>query len=68
MSLLPNSSRSNTPMQALTTLNEAVFVESARFLAQRMQATSVEVESGHLSMITHPAVIANLILDAAGAS
>lgn len=37
-----------------------------RFLANRMQATTIEVESGHLAMITHPQEIANLILQATG--
>ena len=36
-----------------------------RFLAQRMKATTIEVDSGHLSMITHPRQIADLILEAA---
>ncbi|GAA1918553.1 alpha/beta hydrolase [Microbacterium aoyamense] len=37
-----------------------------RFLAQRMDATTIELDSGHLSMVTHPRQIADLILDAAG--
>jgi pimeloyl-ACP methyl ester carboxylesterase len=36
-----------------------------RFMAQRMNATTIEVDSGHLSLVTHPDVIANLILQAA---
>lgn len=35
-----------------------------RFVAKRMGATTVEVDGGHLSMVTHPRVIADLILDA----
>ncbi|MDQ1040172.1 pimeloyl-ACP methyl ester carboxylesterase [Streptomyces sp. V3I8] len=35
-----------------------------RFMAQRMKATTVEVEAGHLSLITHPRQIARLILAA----
>lgn len=35
-------------------------------LANRMQPTTVEVESGHLAMIRHPREIANLILQASG--
>jgi hypothetical protein len=31
-----------------------------------MKAKMVEVPSGHLSMISHPQVIADLILEAAG--
>ena len=53
---------------AISQLDRTTNPDLERFLAQRMQATSVEVESGHLSMITHPDVIANLILEAAGAS
>lgn len=37
-----------------------------RFLAHRMDATTIELDSGHLSMVTHPRQIADLILDAAG--
>jgi hypothetical protein len=33
-----------------------------------MQATTVEIDSGHLSLITHPDQIAQLILDAARAT
>ncbi|MCX4909503.1 alpha/beta hydrolase [Streptomyces sp. NBC_00878] len=36
-----------------------------RFMTQRMNATTVEVDSGHLSLVTHPETIARLILRAA---
>ncbi len=42
--------------------------ELERFLASRMGATTVELDSGHLSLVTHPQEIANLILEAAGIS
>jgi hypothetical protein len=31
-----------------------------------MNATTIEVDAGHLSLVSHPNVIAGLILDAAG--
>jgi hypothetical protein len=37
-----------------------------RFLAKRMKATPVEVDAGHLSLISHPKEIATRILAAAG--
>lgn len=40
--------------------------ELERFLAQRMNATTIEVDTSHLAMITHPHAIADLILMAAG--
>jgi pimeloyl-ACP methyl ester carboxylesterase len=40
--------------------------ELERFLAERMHATTIEVNAGHLSMISQPQAIANLILEAAG--
>ncbi len=40
--------------------------ELERFLANRMHATTVEIDSGHLSLVTHPQDIANLIIEAAG--
>jgi pimeloyl-ACP methyl ester carboxylesterase len=39
--------------------------ELERFLAKRMHATTVEVNAGHLSMVSQPQTIANLILEAA---
>jgi hypothetical protein len=39
-----------------------------RFLAKRMQAKTIEVDASHLSLITHPQEITDLILDAAGRS
>jgi pimeloyl-ACP methyl ester carboxylesterase len=42
--------------------------ELERFLAERMNATTIELDSGHLSMITHPEEIADLILQAARAT
>lgn len=37
-----------------------------RFLAERMNATTVELDSGHLSLVSHPREIADMILEAAG--
>jgi pimeloyl-ACP methyl ester carboxylesterase len=40
--------------------------ELERFLANRMHATTIEVDASHLSLITHPQEITDLILSAAG--
>jgi pimeloyl-ACP methyl ester carboxylesterase len=37
-----------------------------RFLAKRMNATTIELPSSHVSMISHPKAIADLIMKAAG--
>jgi hypothetical protein len=37
-----------------------------RFLANRMKAKTIELNSSHVSLISHPQEIANLILTAAG--
>ncbi|WP_231591264.1 alpha/beta fold hydrolase [Saccharothrix sp. ST-888] len=39
--------------------------ELEHFMAQRMNATTIEVDAGHLSLVTHPEVISRLILQAA---
>lgn len=41
--------RSNTPLQALTTLNETVFVETARALGQRMLREGGDTDAARLS-------------------
>jgi pimeloyl-ACP methyl ester carboxylesterase len=37
-----------------------------RFLAKRMNATTIEIDAGHLSLVSHPKEVADLILAAAG--
>jgi pimeloyl-ACP methyl ester carboxylesterase len=52
---------------AVSTLDETISPEFERFLASRMKAHTIEVNAGHLSMVSHPKEIADLILEAAGA-
>ena len=42
--------------------------ELQRFLANRMHAKTIEVDASHVSLITHPQEITDLILNAAGRS
>lgn len=53
---------------AVSTQDHTTSTELERFLADRMQAVTVELDSGHLSMVTHPREVADLILDAVRAS
>lgn len=56
--------RTRPTWYAVSRLDETTTPDLERFLAQRMGATTIEIESGHLSMISHPEEIAGLILDA----
>lgn len=51
---------------AISTNDETTSPDLQRFLAKRMNATTVEIASGHLSLVSHPKEIAHLILVAAG--
>src|ERR1700736_148936 len=51
---------------AVSKLDQTINPELERFLAKRMNATTVELEAGHLSLVSHPKQIAELILAAAG--
>jgi pimeloyl-ACP methyl ester carboxylesterase len=51
---------------AISTNDRTTSPELQRFLAKRMKATAIELESSHLSIISHAAEIADLILKAAG--
>ena len=51
---------------AVSTKDRTISPELERFLAKRMKARTIELESSHLSLISHPDEIANLILEAAG--
>lgn len=58
----------NTPSwYAISTLDRTVSVVLQRKLAAAIGATTVEVEAGHLSLLSQPEAIAALILDAAAA-
>jgi pimeloyl-ACP methyl ester carboxylesterase len=51
---------------AVSTRDRTINPDLQRFLAQRMKATMVAVDAGHLSLVSHPREIADLILQAAG--
>jgi pimeloyl-ACP methyl ester carboxylesterase len=51
----------------VATQDEAIPPDAERLFAQRMGATTVEVESGHVAMVSHPAETAALITTAAQA-
>jgi pimeloyl-ACP methyl ester carboxylesterase len=51
---------------AVSKLDETIAPDLERFLAQRMKAHTVELNAGHLSLVSHPKEIADLILEAAG--
>jgi pimeloyl-ACP methyl ester carboxylesterase len=50
------------------TQDHAIPPATQRFMAKRMHATTVEVPASHVSMISHPEVATNLILDAVHAT
>ncbi|ACK51126.1 conserved hypothetical protein [Methylocella silvestris BL2] len=58
--------RSKPSFYAVSTEDRTIDPDLERFMAKRMGAKTIEVKSSHLSMISHPDAIANLILEAAG--
>jgi predicted alpha/beta hydrolase family esterase len=58
--------RSKPSYYAISSEDRTINPDLQRFMAQRMGATTIEVRSSHLSLISHPDVIARLILRAAG--
>ena len=53
---------------AISTEDRTISPELERFMADRMKAKTIEVKASHLSLISHPHEITNLILNAAGHS
>src|SRR6266581_3865469 len=51
---------------AVSKQDQTINPDLERFLAKRMNATTVELDAGHLSLVSHPKEIADLILAAAG--
>ena len=59
--------RSRPSFYAVSKQDRTTNPDLERFLAKRMNATTIELDSGHLSLVTHPHEIAALILRAAEA-
>ena len=58
--------RSKPSWYAVSKNDHTINPDLERFLAKRMNATTVELDAGHLSLVSHPREVANLILAAAG--
>src|SRR6478736_6611670 len=58
--------RTKRSFYAVSTQDRTINPELERFMAKRMGAKTIEVKASHLSLISHPDDIANLILQAAG--
>jgi pimeloyl-ACP methyl ester carboxylesterase len=58
--------RSTPSFYAVSTEDRTINPDLERFMAKRMNARTIEVKASHLSLISHPREIADLILEAAG--
>jgi pimeloyl-ACP methyl ester carboxylesterase len=58
--------RSKPSFYAVSTEDRTINPDLERYMAKRMGATTIEVKSSHLSLISHPQEITDLILQAAG--
>ena len=58
--------RSKPSWYAVSTEDRTINSDLQRFMAKRMGAKTIEVEASHVSLISHPDTIANLILEATG--
>jgi pimeloyl-ACP methyl ester carboxylesterase len=60
--------RSKPSWYAVSTEDRTISPELERFMADRMKAKTIEVKASHLSLISHPQEITDLILNAARAT
>jgi pimeloyl-ACP methyl ester carboxylesterase len=58
--------RSKPSFYAVSTEDRTINPDLERFMAKRMNATTIEVKASHLSLLSHPQEISELILKAAG--
>jgi pimeloyl-ACP methyl ester carboxylesterase len=57
--------RSKPSWYAVSKRDRTIAPELERFLAARMKATTIELDAGHLSLVSHPQEVARLIVAAA---
>jgi pimeloyl-ACP methyl ester carboxylesterase len=60
--------RDKASYYAVSTEDRTINPELQRFMAKRMNAKTIELKSSHVSLISHPDAIAELIKEAAGAA
>ena len=53
---------------AVSTQDRTIDAELERFMAKRMNATTIELNASHVSLLSHPQEVANLIITAANAA
>jgi pimeloyl-ACP methyl ester carboxylesterase len=58
--------RSKPSWYAVSKQDRTINPDLERFMAARMKATTIELDSGHLSLVSHAPEVATLILQAAG--
>jgi pimeloyl-ACP methyl ester carboxylesterase len=58
--------RSRPSWYAVSKLDRTIDPDLERFMAARMKATTIEIDAGHLSLVSHPTEVTKLILAAAG--
>lgn len=58
--------RAKPSFYAVSTEDRTINPDLQRFMAKRMGATTIELKSSHLSLISHPQEVTDLILRAAG--
>jgi hypothetical protein len=58
--------RSKPSWYAVSTEDRTINPDLQRLMAKRMGAKTIEVKASHVSLISQPDIIANLILEAAG--
>jgi pimeloyl-ACP methyl ester carboxylesterase len=58
--------RSKPSFYAVSTEDRTINPDLERFMAKRMGAKTIEVKASHVSLVSQPDVITNLILEAAG--
>jgi pimeloyl-ACP methyl ester carboxylesterase len=58
--------RSKPSFYAVSTEDRTINPDLERFMAKRMGARTIEIKSSHLSLISHPREVTDLILEAAG--
>jgi pimeloyl-ACP methyl ester carboxylesterase len=59
--------RTKPTFYAVSTQDRTINPDLERFMAKRMGAKTIEIEASHLALISHPAAITDLILEALAA-